>query len=211
MSNTTFKRLIAFAGCLLAFGGALWVIGPWDSSPSVTDSQPGDEAATGETPDERPPQPAQVVPDENIPSGADENEEQPGGDGHEQQPEAPTEPSPVTHTPQTARQLRRTMANARPAFNECYRMLLELEPTLSGDMLLQLTVSHDYDDELRGQIEQISLSSDELQIDDLDCFAEVAAELELASPGPGQFYTLDQVWRMQPEQEPSAPSDQTIP
>ena len=202
MSNTTSKRLIAFTGCLLAFGGALWVIGQCDSSPLVTDSQPVDEAATGETPDEPPPQPAQVVPDENIPSGADENEEHPGGDGDEQQPEAHTEPSPVTHTPETARQIRRTMANARPEFNECYRMLLELEPTLSGEMLLEITVSHDYDDELRGQIEQISLSSNELQIDDLGCFAEVAAELELPSPGPGQFYTLDQTWRMLPEEEP---------
>lgn len=199
-SNATFKYLAPLIGCVLVFGFVLWLIGRGDSSPSEDstrmpvshdDRENGEagQAANDSTGHESnglsstPVVP--VVLGDEVPPPRDENDNRPGSDSDQ--------PS-VTEIPETAREIRRTMATARPDFNECYTMLLELDPTLSGDMLLLLTVSHDYGRPEYGRIEQVSLSNDDVQINDVECFAEVAAVLDLPSPGPGQTYTLDQRW-----------------
>ena len=86
---------------------------------------------------------------------------------------------------------------------ECYDLLLELEPLLSADLVFDLVVrSHPTDPE-RSEVELVSVSSAELVLDNVACFAEAAAELDFPPPMGGGEYSIRHraIMRADPEEE----------
>lgn len=85
-------------------------------------------------------------------------------------------------------QLRGVLELFRNDMMECYELLLELEPDVAADLVFELVVRADPDDPTLSDVELISVTSGPLALDNVACFAEAAAELELPPPtGEGEY------------------------
>jgi hypothetical protein len=78
-------------------------------------------------------------------------------------------------------------------------MLLELEPAVAAQLDFEMRVDVDPDDAERGLVQLISVSSSELQVEDVSCFAEAIDELVLPPPLDPEGYSLVYPIHLTPE------------
>jgi len=108
--------------------------------------------------------------------------------------EPENEPAPgVSEDPADAEfqsELRSVLQEFRGDMMECYELLLELEPNVSADLVFELVVRHHPTDPERSEVDLVSVTSGDLELDNVACFAEAAAELELPPPTGEVEYTV---------------------
>lgn len=69
-----------------------------------------------------------------------------------------------------------------PELRECYELLLALEPEASDRLIFDLVVERDPDDEESGVTQLEAIRSGNFVVEDLECFAEVVAGIQMPPP-----------------------------
>lgn len=148
------------------------------AQPPLVATPPEQPVIPVEEADPTPPTPEPTVPEEPTPPVV------PSGTTPQRSPEetdtTENEPAPTA----TREVIRQAFTDFSPEFRVCYELLLELEPEASDRLVFSLNVTADPEDETRGVVELVSISSSSLVLEDTACFAEAIVNIELPPPPP---------------------------
>ncbi len=73
------------------------------------------------------------------------------------------------------------------SFRECYELILELEPSLSDRLVLELLVRAG---DSKPTTELISIESGRMDVEHIECFAEAATQMQMPAPDGAAEYTV---------------------
>jgi hypothetical protein len=159
--------------------------GPGYAPPPAT-NLPAHTVAVG-----TPPKPSTLLPDEGAPFVPTPS------------PAVEPEPAPATNTapPPEGRaedadaaaarreQIQSEIRGQMPAFRECYDLILELEPDLDDRLALVLEIEATGEQDSTTTL--TSIEAGRMELEHLECFAEIAAELDMPPPEDGTgSYTI---------------------
>jgi hypothetical protein len=155
-----------------------------DESPPPVEGERGVEPGTLQAINEETPRPRRdtvlnsraqrgILSTETTTNLSSTSTERPTADNRRDQQEALT---------QRRRLISSEFGHLVPALQECYEMLLELEPGVEERIVISLEITTDIQDADKANISLLSIESEQLEITDLSCFAEAIEELEMPPP-----------------------------